>query len=122
MLLLMEAQGTEPYVLTDEERAAIQVGLEQARRGEFASDEEMEALWKGVSNPTKSLKEVLAGDEPIPDEVLDRLAAERSDYQEKLRELRAEIELGIRQLDAGEGRPLDIEEFVREMHERHRKR
>jgi predicted transcriptional regulator len=32
--------------LDDETPAAIQEGLEQARRGEFASDEEMEALWK----------------------------------------------------------------------------
>jgi hypothetical protein len=27
-------------------RAAIQEGLEQARRGEFVPDEEIEALWK----------------------------------------------------------------------------
>jgi hypothetical protein len=32
--------------LDDETRAAIREGLAQARRGEFASDKEMEALWK----------------------------------------------------------------------------
>jgi hypothetical protein len=32
--------------LDEETRAAIQQGLEQARRGEFASDEDVEALWK----------------------------------------------------------------------------
>lgn len=32
--------------LDDATRAAIRDGVEQARRGEFASDEEMEALWK----------------------------------------------------------------------------
>ena len=32
--------------MTDEERAAVREGLEQARRGEFVSDEEMEAFWK----------------------------------------------------------------------------
>lgn len=32
--------------MDEETRGAIQEGLEQARRGEFASDEEMEALWK----------------------------------------------------------------------------
>lgn len=30
----------------DETRAAIREGLEQAERGEFASDEEIAALWK----------------------------------------------------------------------------
>ena len=32
--------------LDDETRAAILEGLEQARRGEFVPDEEIEALWK----------------------------------------------------------------------------
>jgi predicted transcriptional regulator len=45
MLMRMEAQGTEPYTPTEEEWTAIQEGLAQARRGEFVSDEEMEAFW-----------------------------------------------------------------------------
>ncbi len=32
--------------LDEQTRAAIREGAEQARRGEFASDEEMEALWR----------------------------------------------------------------------------
>jgi len=32
------------YVMSDEERAAVREGLEQARRGEFVSDEEMDAF------------------------------------------------------------------------------
>jgi predicted transcriptional regulator len=32
--------------MSDEERAAVQEGLEQARRGEFVSDDEMDAFWK----------------------------------------------------------------------------
>lgn len=46
MLLILEAQEGELYHPSDEEWLAIQEGLDQARRGEFASDEEMEALWK----------------------------------------------------------------------------
>lgn len=46
MLLMLEAQEGELYHPSDEEWLAIQEGLDQARRGEFASDEEMEALWK----------------------------------------------------------------------------
>lgn len=42
----IEAQRTGIYVLSEEERAAIAVGRAQAARGEFATDEEMTALWK----------------------------------------------------------------------------
>jgi hypothetical protein len=38
---------------------------------------------------------------------------------EKLRRLLAEIDKGIRSLDAGEGRPLDVEDFLRQQNERH---
>jgi hypothetical protein len=40
-------------------------------------------------------------------------------HVEKLRQLRAEIDKGIRSLDAGEGEPLDFEEFLRREHERY---
>lgn len=36
----------EPFIVPEEDRAAVLEGLEQARRGEFASDDEMAALWK----------------------------------------------------------------------------
>ena len=39
-----EGAGIVP--LDDEARAAIREGLEQARRGEFVPDAEIEALWK----------------------------------------------------------------------------
>jgi hypothetical protein len=42
----IEAQRTGVYVLSEEERAAIAIGRAQAARGEFATDAEMEALWK----------------------------------------------------------------------------
>lgn len=40
-------------------------------------------------------------------------------HVERLRKLRAGIDKGIRSLDAGEGKPLDIEEFIRQSNERH---
>jgi hypothetical protein len=46
MLMVLEAQEGELYRPSDEEWDAIQEGLDQVRRGEFATDEEMEALWK----------------------------------------------------------------------------
>jgi ABC-type nitrate/sulfonate/bicarbonate transport system substrate-binding protein len=36
----------EPYILSDAERAILVPALEQAKRGEFATDEEMAALWR----------------------------------------------------------------------------
>jgi predicted transcriptional regulator len=32
--------------MTDDERAAVLRGLEQAKRGEFISDEDVEVFWK----------------------------------------------------------------------------
>jgi hypothetical protein len=46
ILLWLEATEGELYHPTDEEQAAIEEGLAQAERGEFVSDEEMDAVWK----------------------------------------------------------------------------
>ena len=46
MLLLLEAQEGELYHPSDDEWEAIREGLEQARRGEFVPDEEIEAIWQ----------------------------------------------------------------------------
>ena len=40
------AAGSDLFVVPDEHRAAVLEGLGQADRGEFATDEEMAALWK----------------------------------------------------------------------------
>jgi len=45
VLLRMEEAGTELYQLSDDERAAIEEGMAQARRGEFATDEEVAAVF-----------------------------------------------------------------------------
>jgi predicted transcriptional regulator len=44
----IEAHRKGVYVMNDEERAAVEDGLAQARRGEFVSDEEMDAFWKKI--------------------------------------------------------------------------
>ena len=46
ILLSLMAKRHEPMSLDEETRAAINEGLEQARRGEFVSDEEMAAFFK----------------------------------------------------------------------------
>ena len=45
-LLLIEPRRGELYHPDDEEWAAIEEGLAQVERGEFATDEEMSAVWK----------------------------------------------------------------------------
>lgn len=40
------AAGSDLFIIPDEHRAAVLEGLAQAERGEFATDEEMAALWK----------------------------------------------------------------------------
>jgi predicted transcriptional regulator len=46
VLLSMTDEGAGIVPLDDKARAAIRAGLEQARRGEFVPDAEIEALWK----------------------------------------------------------------------------
>jgi predicted transcriptional regulator len=45
-MLLSKSDGSFVEELDEETRAAIREGLEQARRGEFVPDEEMESFWK----------------------------------------------------------------------------
>ena len=40
------ASDSDLFIVPDEHRAAVLDGLEQAERGEFATDQEMVALWK----------------------------------------------------------------------------
>ena len=42
----IEARRAGVYVMTDDERAAVAEGLEQARRGELVPEDEMKAFWK----------------------------------------------------------------------------
>jgi hypothetical protein len=46
LLLAVAARKSEPIELDDETRAAIREGREQARRGEFASEDDMAALFE----------------------------------------------------------------------------
>jgi hypothetical protein len=46
LLLAMDRRDAEPYKLTPDERAEIDAALDEAERGEFASDEEVAALFQ----------------------------------------------------------------------------
>jgi hypothetical protein len=43
---IIEARRTGIYRLSDDERVAVRKGMEAARRGEFATDEEVEEFYR----------------------------------------------------------------------------
>ena len=45
-LLSIEQELLDPYVLTDEDRNAIERGLDDMRHGRFASDEQVAAVFR----------------------------------------------------------------------------
>jgi hypothetical protein len=63
---------------------------------------------------TKVLRDAIAKVEALPDAEQDRIARELMDYLDKLEALRAEVAIGIRELDAGLGQKLDIEEVIKQ--------
>jgi len=61
----------------------------------------------------KTLEQAIAEVTNLPDADQEQIGRKLLSHVEKLRQLRADIDAGLRSLDAGEGRPLDIEEFLR---------
>ncbi|HEX3536105.1 MAG TPA: hypothetical protein VHU15_05010 [Stellaceae bacterium] len=49
LLLILASRANGPERLDPATRAAVREGLAQAQRGEFASDEEISAVFKGVA-------------------------------------------------------------------------
>jgi len=46
MLIDVAAQDLQPYQFTPEERKEVEVALREAKRGKFATDEEVAAMWR----------------------------------------------------------------------------
>jgi len=67
----------------------------------------------------KLLEQAIAEVASLPAADQEQIGRSLLSHVEKLRKLRAEIDKGLRSLDAGEGRPLDIEEFIRQSIEKH---
>jgi hypothetical protein len=62
----------------------------------------------------KTLEQAIAEVAELPAADQEEIGRRLLSHVEKLRTLRYEIDKGIRSLDAGEGAPLDIEEFIRQ--------
>jgi hypothetical protein len=69
----------------------------------------------------KTLEQAIAEVTSLPDADQEEIGRKLLSHVEKLRRLRVEIDKGIRSLDAGKGRPLDIEDFIRQANEGHGK-
>jgi hypothetical protein len=62
----------------------------------------------------KSLELAIAEVANLPEADQERIGRRLLLHIEKLRQLRAEVDKGIRSLDSGAGRPFDVEEFLRQ--------
>ena len=62
----------------------------------------------------KTLEQAIAQLSRLPDDDQEQIGRKLLSHIEKLNALRAEIDNGIRSLDAGEGRPLDMEAYLRQ--------
>ena len=67
----------------------------------------------------KTLEQAIAEVQRLPAEDQEQIGRTLLSHVKKLRALRAEIDKGIRSLDADEGKPLDIEDFLRRVNERY---
>jgi Arc/MetJ-type ribon-helix-helix transcriptional regulator len=69
----------------------------------------------------RTLERAFAEAASFPEETQEAIGRQWLAYLEQLRELRASLDEAARELDAGEGRELDIDEFLKEMRRQHGK-
>ena len=65
----------------------------------------------------KTLEQAIAEVTRLPAADQEQIGRKLLTHVEKLRQLRIDIDKGIRSLDTGEGKPLNIEEFLRQANE-----
>lgn len=70
----------------------------------------------------KALELAFAKAAQLPEETQEEIGRELLEHIDALARLRAELEIGIRQLDAGDSEELDIESFLAKLHDEHAKR
>jgi hypothetical protein len=67
----------------------------------------------------KMLERAIAELTTLPDADQENIGRKLLAHVDRLRALRHQIDKGIASLDRGEGKPLDIDEFLRRMNEGH---
>jgi len=66
----------------------------------------------------KSLERALAEVVNLPEADQEQIGRQLLSHIEKLRQLRTDVDRGIRALDAGKGKPLDLDDFLRQKNKR----
>jgi hypothetical protein len=77
-----------------------------------------EAMWYGVVM-VKTLELAITKAATLPEAAQEQLGRELLERIETLAELRAEIEIGVRELDAGMGEELDVEDVIKQARDEH---
>jgi len=67
----------------------------------------------------KTLEQAIAEVTNLPDADQEQIGRKLLSHVEKLRQLRVEIDKGIRSLDTGQGGELNIEDFIRQKNKQH---
>jgi type IV secretory pathway TrbF-like protein len=62
--------------------------------------------------PSKTLAQAVAKAHELPEADQEQIGRELNDYIDHLRALRSDIDQGLRSLDAGHGREVDIEDVI----------
>jgi hypothetical protein len=68
---------------------------------------------------SKALQLAMTKAASLPEAAQEQLGRELLERIEVLTQLRADIDVGIQELDAGFGEELDVEEFIRQLHDEH---
>jgi hypothetical protein len=76
----------------------------------------MEQTMTGV---VKTLERAIGEAATLPEADQEKIGRQLLAHVEKLQKLRREIDLGVRSLEAGKGRPLDIEQFLKAQNAKH---
>jgi hypothetical protein len=66
----------------------------------------------------KTLERAIAEVTRLPAADQEQIGRELLEHVEKLRRLRVELDRGVRSLDRGEGKPLDMKDLIRRARER----
>jgi hypothetical protein len=67
----------------------------------------------------KVLEQAIAELPRLPEADQEQIGRSLLSLVDKIRQVRAELDKGIRSLDAGEGKPLDLEELIRQLNKHH---
>jgi Arc/MetJ-type ribon-helix-helix transcriptional regulator len=74
---------------------------------------------RGEVDVVKTLELALSKAASLPEAAQEALGRELLERIDELTRLRAEIETGLKELDAGLGKKLDVEELLRDLHAEH---